>query len=302
MKKVLPKRTRKIDIIIQGGLYPGTIRTAEFYTSHHLVSKVVVSTWETEDIEQKDITNDDIILLKNKYPDYIGPGNLNLHLLSSKNGLDHCTNEVVLKIRSDECMSYDGISTWIDYFNRHDNGKTLDYLDGTKQRSKICVIATNINFPYHPQDHVFIGYQEDLRKLFHMPFSNEPPLMPEPIEFSTRTGHLRNPIYIGANYFALFYEESAYHLENWELFLLDNSPKREEAKQFYLEHRNSIFRPLPVIDMWWEKFNSEYWWQGYARGGDMYAEEYYTSSNDPDSLMPPQEAIKLLQKEIKNEI
>ena len=106
-----------------------------------------------------------------------------------------------------------------------------------------------------------------------MPFSYEPPLMPEPIDFSIKTGHLRNPIYIGANYFAMFFEEAKYHTDNWEIFLLDGAPRRQEAMEFYLKNRNSIFRPLPVVDMYWEKWNSQYWWEGYARGGDIYANE-----------------------------
>ncbi len=260
----------KIDIIIQGGLWAGTIETAAYYSSHEMVEKVIVSTWESETIEKEIPPN--VTLLKNKLPDYIGPGNLNLHLLSAKNGLAECESEVVLKVRSDERISHEGLTTWIDFFKKHDNGETLVYLDGEKQRSKICVIATNINYPYHPQDHVFIGYQEDLQKLFNMPFSYEPLLMPEPVDFSIKTGHLRNPIYIGANYFSLFFEESAHHLDNWREFLLDGAPKREEAMKFYLERRNSVFRPMPVIDMWWEKFNSQYWWDGYQRGGDRYAQ------------------------------
>ena len=260
----------KVDIIIQGGLYPGTLETANSYTTHELVNRVVVSTWNREDINSS--YSEDVVVLKNKKPDYIGPGNLNLHLLSSKRGLEECVSDVVLKIRSDERMSHEGLTTWVNFFVKNKNQETLNYLDGSKQKSKIHVIATNINYPYHPQDHVFLGYKEDLSKLFNMPFSYEPPLMPEPIDFSTKTGHLRNPIYIGANYFSLFFEESIKHLSHWKEYLLDGAPKREAALEFYLQNRNSIFEPLPRINMWWEKFNTEYWWDGYANGGDCYAE------------------------------
>tara|TARA_B100000131_G_scaffold299263_1_gene319567 strand:+ start:22950 stop:23750 length:801 start_codon:yes stop_codon:yes gene_type:complete len=263
----------KIDIIIQGGIWPATVSAAHSYVNHPMVDRVIVSTWDSESVTEANIKDERVVLLKNKFPDYEGPGNLNLHLISSRNGLKQCTNEVVLKIRSDEIMSPEGLTTWINYFKEHDNKDTLRCLDGTTQRSKIAVIATNINYPYHPQDHVFIGYKEDLFKLFNMPLSYEPPLMPEPVDFSTKTGHLRNPIYIGANYFALFFQDSQHHLENWKEYLLDGAPKRQEALDFYLKHRNSIFRPLPRIKMWWQKFNCEYWWDGYYNGGDRYAGE-----------------------------
>ena len=261
-------------------MWPTTVEAAHFYALHEMVDKVIISTWDTEAVTADVLGDEKVMLLKNKFPDYEGPGNLNLHLISARNGLKECNNEVVLKIRSDEVMSYGGLTKWIDFFKEHENEETLTYLDGTPQRSKIGVIATNINYPYHPQDHVFIGHKEDLSKLFNMPLSYEPPLMPEPIDFSVKSGHLRNPIYIGANYFALFFKESQHHLENWKNYLLDGAPTRQEALDFYLEHRNSVFRPLPVIDMWWEKFKTQYWWDGYARGGDCYAEETNEEQNE----------------------
>ena len=105
----------KIDIIIQGGLWPSTIKTAAYYSSHEMVKKVIVSTWESETIEEEIPPN--VTLLKNKLPDYIGPGNLNLHLLSSKNGLAECESEIVLKVRSDEKISHEGLINQILYLS-----------------------------------------------------------------------------------------------------------------------------------------------------------------------------------------
>ena len=269
----------KIDIIIQGGLWNKTVDSAVYYKELDFVNKVIISTWEDDPklmsaenlFNSANLEENNIVLLKNKKPSYIGPGNLNLHLGSARTALEICESDVVLKIRSDEKMSHEGLATWAHFFKEHENEETLKYLDGTQQRTKVHVIATNVNYPYHPQDHVFIGYKQDLHRIFNMPFSHEPLLMPEPIDFSIRTGHLRNPIYIGAHYFAMFFEEARHHLDNWKEFLLDEAPHRDEAMKFYLENRNSIFRPLPVIDMWWEKFNSQYWWEGYRRGGDRYA-------------------------------
>ena len=139
----------KIDIIIQGGMWPSTVEAAHFYALHEMVDKVIISTWDTEAVTADVLGDEKVVLLKNKIPDYEGPGNLNLHLISARNGLKECNNEVVLKIRSDEVMSYGGLTKWIDFFKEHDNEETLTYLDGTPQRSKIGVIATNINYPYH---------------------------------------------------------------------------------------------------------------------------------------------------------
>jgi len=262
-----------IDIIVQGGHWPNLDQTVKEYSKHHLVNRVVLSVWEDSPLSD-DVFSDSpegkIILLKNHKPPYEGPGNLNLHLLSCRNGLKHCEKDIILKIRSDERMSPEGITKWVEYMSKHSDKETLNYLDGTPQKMKIGVIATNINYPYHPQDHVFIGHKDDLKRLFDMPFSMQPPIGPEPVDFSI---HLRNPIYIGANYFSMFFDESKKHIENWREYLVTNSPKLNESMEFYLKNRTSIFRPLPRIKMWWVKFSSEYWWDGYHNSGDRYAED-----------------------------
>lgn len=259
---------RNIDIVIQGGLWPSTIVNAHEYLENENINKVYICTWKDEPHKQE-ITDERVILIENDKPEYIGPSNLHLHLASTRSGLQRCETAIVIKVRSDEKISNSGINTWLDYFDEHKNEKTLNYLDGTKQKSKIFTIAMNTNFPYHPQDHVYIGYKSDLLKFYNMPFSKEPPQGSEPIDFSI---HLRNPIYIGANYYAMFFEKAKHHLENWKEYLADNATKKQEAMDFYLENLRSIFIPLPRIDLWWEKQNSQYLWDWYEGMGDTYGD------------------------------
>ena len=261
-----------VDIVIQGGLWPSTIKNAHRYLSNEHINKVYISTSKGEQYKEP-IQDERVVLIENDKPSYIGPGNLHLHLLSTRVGLENCERDVVLKVRSDEAISDSGLNTWIDFFYEHTEEETLNYLDGTKQKSKICAVALNINHPYRPQDHAFIGYKIDLLKFFNMPFSEAPAQGSEPIEFSVQTGHLRNPIYVGSNYYALFFEEAKHHLEHWRDYLLDDSPKRSKAMEFYLDNRESIFRPMPVIDFWWEKFNKQYPWDWYGSLGDTYHEK-----------------------------
>tara|TARA_A100001515_G_scaffold44218_1_gene34799 strand:+ start:1969 stop:2742 length:774 start_codon:yes stop_codon:yes gene_type:complete len=254
------------DIIIQGGLYPSTLTAANEYSRHDMIENVIVSTWEGEHINIRPEEN--VQFIQNQKPDYVGPGNLNLHLLSTRNGLKHCKSDTIIKIRSDEIMHRDSITTWLNFYKNNKKLKTKNYLDGTQQKTKIHVIAANINYPYHLQDHVYIGHPDDLNKLFNMPFSHKPPIGPEPVDFSF---HLRNPIYIGANYYSLFFEEAQNHLKSPEKYLLDNAPNFKDALQFYLSKIDEVFLPLPRVKLWWEKFNTEYWWDGYANSGDRYA-------------------------------
>ena len=92
-----------MNIIIQGGLYQKfTERVAHEYAAYDLVTKVVISTWEGEDIDHDSLKSDKILLLKSKLPDNNGPGNMNLQLVSSKEGLKLCDDGLVMKTRSDQ--------------------------------------------------------------------------------------------------------------------------------------------------------------------------------------------------------
>ena len=92
---------KKYDVIIQGGWWPGVLQNAKLYTQQDFVDRVIISTWEDAPITDKDILNDSITLIKNKYPEYVGPGNLHLHLKSTLAGIDASTSDMIIKFRSD---------------------------------------------------------------------------------------------------------------------------------------------------------------------------------------------------------
>ena len=268
-----------MDIVIQGGLYPATIQTAKSYSDFLGVDKVIVSCWEGDEISDSDQEllerADNIILLGNEKPDYVGPGNLNLHIISSQNGIKEATSDVVMKIRSDQRLYHSAFQKWNECVTQGLKETPMTRLDGSSPKGKVFVIGMNYEKPYHPQDHIFWGYREDVYSVFDIPFSNEPPLPPEKngkIDFSVNSGNLRNPIYIGMHYFSRFSEEAKNHAENYKEYLLDSAPKWDVAMENYEKTRDSIFKILPRIDdcMWWEKFNSGYWYDVYHRYGERY--------------------------------
>ena len=287
---------------MQGGLYPGTIQTAELYSKFLGVNNVIVSCWEGDNINDADNEiidrTDNIILLRNEKPDIVGSGNRNLQIVSSRNGINRATSDIVLKIRSDQRIYHSAFVAWREYFEKHIQEKPMNFIDGGRPKGKIFLIGIQSHHPYHPQDHIFWGYKEDLQLFFSLPLSPtnsdststdnisvvSGPADPSgntallnakkdgTIEFTAEAGNLRSPIYLGMHYFAKFSEKAKHHSENAEDYLFDLSPKYNEAMEHYEEIKYSIFKILPRIDdcMWWEKFNSGYWYRFYHSIGERY--------------------------------
>jgi hypothetical protein len=271
----------KMDIVIQGGLWNTTIPTAVYYQELDFVDKVVISTWEDDPklmsfIDTPALHNDleqhNIELLQNKKPDAFGPGNVNLQIVSSLEGIKSTTQDIVFKVRTDEKIYHESFHKIYDFFMEHKDQESLSYLDsGEKQKSKIFVIGNNRNYPYHPQDHIYMGYREDLLRLFSLPLSTEPPYPGAICPPNYFTEHIRSPMYIGMCYYALFFEEAVEHVKDWRNCLLDDSARRPEVMEFYDSIKDLLFQPLPRIKLDWEKYNSGYWYN-YEADGEYYAD------------------------------
>tara|TARA_R110000824_G_scaffold72544_9_gene185061 strand:+ start:538 stop:1320 length:783 start_codon:yes stop_codon:yes gene_type:complete len=260
-----------MNVVIQGGLYGDfTLETAYEYAKRDFITKVIISTWEGEEIFQNDIKSDKIVVLKSKMPENHGPGNMNLQIVSSRNGIDLCDDGVVVKTRSDQHLYPPSIYKWKEYFEKNQDRETLRYIDGKKQKSLVFLIGNNKTHPFHPQDHFFWGYKQDVERIFNIPLWNDPPWTwrDAPIKFNER---LRPNIYLGIHYYRQFYPEVEKFLLNPNEYLLDNAPKYQEAMDFYTPRRDSIFLPMPRIEMWWAKQNSGYWYS-YEKGGEYYAD------------------------------
>jgi hypothetical protein len=260
-----------MNIIIQGGLYQKfTERVAHEYAKCDLVTKIIISTWEGEDIDHDSLKSDKILLLKSKLPDNNGPGNMNLQLVSSREGLRLCDDGLVVKTRSDQHLYEESLYRWADHFKKNQFTNALRYTDGEKQRSKIFLVGNNKRFPFHPQDHFLWGYKQDLHRLLNIPLWDVPAWTwkDAPINFSEK---LRPNIYIGINYYKQFFPEVEKYFLNQKEYLLDGAPKYHEAMDFYTPIRDSIFAPMPRVDMWWAKQGTGYWYS-YEKEGEYYAD------------------------------
>tara|TARA_R110000796_G_scaffold240591_1_gene361736 strand:+ start:7045 stop:7821 length:777 start_codon:yes stop_codon:yes gene_type:complete len=258
-----------MDIVIQGGMWSGTVGTAEQYSNLPFVNNVIISTWEDEQLPTEISHN--IQVLKNKKPTHPGPGNINLQIVSSLEGVKASTANEVMKIRSDQRITNKSFKLIYDFYQSNKNQETLNYLSGDKQKSKIFVIGNNKNYPYHPQDHIYWGYKDDVIKLLDIPLCDEEPYPGAVCPAGYFNNHIRSPMYIGMHYYAKFFVEAKNHVDNWKDYVLDGSTNRKVAMDFYTPIRDKIFQVLPRLDMHWEKYNSGYWYS-YEADGEYYAD------------------------------
>ena len=261
-----------INVVIQGGMqYQNfVLKAAADYAKLEFVTRVIISTWEGEEIDSNHIKNPKVVLIKSQQPDNPGPGNMNLQLKSSLEGVKLCHDGLIMKTRSDQHLFEHSFRKWMTFFQKHKDEETLKYLDGVQQKSKIFLIGNNKFHPFHPQDHFLWGYKQDMLRLLDIPAISAPSWTwrDAPVDFTSK---LRPPIYFGMHYYKQFYPEIQKFIDDEKKYLLDEAPKYQEAMDFYIPIKDSIFRVFPRIDLRWEKYNSGYWYT-YEAGGEYYAD------------------------------
>ena len=252
-----------MDIVLQGPVFQNTIRTAQYYLQLDFVDKVIISTWKPE----IDVKLDNVEFVFSDQPFNESPGNMNLQIVSSKNGLDKTTSEIVAKMRGDQCLTHESMTNLHNFFLQNDTNE-ISYSDGTMPDGPVFVLGMHCCFPYHPQDHIFWGHSKDVIKVCDIP------LMDSSI---WRVGNnfdaeLRDPMYICAHYYKLFNPVVQEHIDNHQDYLVDIAPTRDEAMDAYNEMRDKVFKVFPKVDMWWEKYNMPYPYNGYEIYGEYYSD------------------------------
>tara|TARA_R100001129_G_scaffold186215_1_gene176998 strand:+ start:7029 stop:7814 length:786 start_codon:yes stop_codon:yes gene_type:complete len=258
-----------MDIVIQGKVFPNTYETAKCYTTLDFIDKVIISTWDDETLESD---NENVVVVKSPVP-YTPPMNLNLQLVSVKEGLKHVTSEYTMKFRSDQMVMKSSMKMLKRFVDKKGFDCDIKYTDGSGPKGKIYAVGMGSHFPYHPQDHIFWGHTEDIKSLYSCPLYKEGEPITPTWEGGFENETVRIPCYFGSHYFAKFDSEVYEHIENYKDFLLDTSPSRYRAMQISEELRDKIFGVFPRIKMWWEKYNTGYKYDLYEPQGEYYYDE-----------------------------
>jgi hypothetical protein len=252
-----------MEIVLQGPLYPNTINVANHYLQLDFVEKIIISTWKPE----QDFNFENIEFVFSEEPYNESPGNMNLQIVSSLNGLLKTKSDIVAKMRGDQKISLESMIRLHNFFVQNNNNE-IKYYDSSGPVGPIFVIGMNSIFPFHPQDHVFWGHREDVVKLFELPLMT-PEIWRVGNDFKVE---LRDAIYLGAHYYKHFNPIVQNYIDDHKKYLTDAAPMRNEAMNTYNEIRDKVFKVFPRIDMWWEKYNCSYLYDGYSKQGEYYAD------------------------------
>jgi hypothetical protein len=267
-----------MDIVIQGGVWQGTQRAIDYYRTLPFVDKIIFSTWE--DQASREIKN--AKCLYNKKPDNVGQCNINLQLVSSLAGIKECTSNLVLKVRSDEIIHVTSLCKLNKLISEPNTFLQYEQHSSTELLTRIYCLSLNTRFPYHPQDHLFFGPRQSMLALFDIPLSTAPVRGTH----ATHNNHIqadgnllwdtediRPNIYIGAHYCSRFSKKAKSHLEEYKLYLTDNGPKRSEAMQESSKIRDQVFKVLPRLEIYWEKYPERlYPYDFYKEQGEYFLE------------------------------
>ncbi len=232
-----------IDIILQGAINNYALEIANHYLQLPFANRIVMPSLGTG-LDESIVQHHERIFVLNNRLIYPGPGNRNLQIKSSLEGVRFSDTDICVKMRSDQKISLESMTMMNEFYEQH------------KAPNIIFVAGIFPTFPFHPRDHIFWGQRENLLTLFNIPYDFSP-------QTDDYTKVLRSEAYICQWYYAQHDERAAYMVKNWQEYLLDNSPLRHEAIE--LSERVKLFKPFPRIDFEWPKYGMKEYHYEYTK-------------------------------------
>jgi hypothetical protein len=253
--------SKKIDIVVQGGIWPITNEVLTYYTQLPFVNNVILSTWVNEKYDS--LINWPNVVRTDK-PENGGQCNINLQLISSLKGVEVCEADVIVKCRSDQKIYDHCFTDLYEFFvSQFDTCSKLQYIDSSDTGDPIFVWGNNRTYPYCPQDHFFMGSKKSLVELFNCPLSENPVRGTHSTygdhhaqadgNLQWETEDLRPNIHIGAHYCGKFSKTAKHHIDNYRQYLVDKAPQRLAAETESARIRDIVFKVMPRVDIFWEK-------------------------------------------------
>ncbi len=170
--------SNKITVVVQGSVNKDYIFNCLESIKKILPSaKIILSTWENEDIPfelQQCVSK----ILYNKDPGFKTrncnpdgkPNNVNRQIVSTINGLKEVETEYALKIRTDFILKSDKFIRYFDKYQKFDEKckifkkRIICAMFGTRKPE-----AQHYNLPFHVADFFYFGLTSDLINLFDIP-------------------------------------------------------------------------------------------------------------------------------------
>jgi hypothetical protein len=252
--------TIPIDIILQGPIHNETFDAVQEYLAYPAINKVIVSTWQGES-KLTPLDNLEVIYT----PDVSNPGqnNRNRQIVSTQEGLKVSTAPVVIKSRTDQRIFSSSLDIMQIYFYTN-YAIEEKFLDGSGPKGAIFAIGLYEKFVFHPQDHLFMGWREDIEALFDLPLDPKwPKNLDNPgdnVGIYSDWAHTdtRPNAYLGMHYYARFDERIAHMVEHYQDYVVDAAKYRKEALEYDKKYRDKIFKAFPKLKVYWEKYRVMY--------------------------------------------
>ena len=239
---------KKMDLVLQGPYTDFTDEVIDSYLQLNFVDKIIVSCWEND--KKDEYQSERVKYVRNVvHPSYSGVMNVNLQIITSLEGIRASSSKLVGKMRSDQKFNHQGMMNMFDFFSKK------------KESEKIFIAGNFFAFLFHPRDHVFWGYREDMINLFDIPFEVNDTCQQLNVNRNNASSYMnlltRPETYIGAYYCSRFDSRVKIMVENQDQYLYDNAPKWQEANIVSREVMPKIFKSFPRdgIDLIWPKNN-----------------------------------------------
>lgn len=253
----------RIDIVMQGVATQFTIEGAIGYLSSNVVNKVIISCYYTCDIP--DIIDNRIIVSRINEPEYHGLGNINRQLATSLNGVKCAETNKVIKLRSDQLIHSDDIGTIKEYMDKNESCE-LTFINNKGPKGAIFIYGILEDIPFHPRDHIFAGFKEDLISLFDIPYyMDTPPMNGVSLNNANHEfiNYVRPEAYIGMHYYAKFNEKIMEFIKEPRKYVNVSeecsAPLISETWKEYLLIRDKIMKLLPPLRFLWPKYGINSW-------------------------------------------
>lgn len=275
----------KFDIVMQGPLHPYTYEIALKYINFPFVNSVIISSWKNHE-EMTFLDHHPKI----KYvfsEDVVTQGdNRNRQIVSTVAGLKKCTSKFAMKTRTDQFIYLDSLQILFEFFMQYSEPR-MHFIDNSKKpNNRICVAGMHKTFPYCPRDHFMMGNVEDLLDFWDIPLDFSLQFTPErkkQYEIDQITYkedweyNIRVEVYLGTSYLSKFDERVKLHLSDFQKYLVDLAPNREEAMEVTKEIATKILKPFPRngIDFHWYSHREKNYFYDFQSnvGGQFWAED-----------------------------
>lgn len=189
-------------LVIQGIIYQQwTPAFIEEYKKSF--DNIIVSTWEEDSIDT------DVEVLKNKKPESVGPGNANLQIKSSLEGIKKVTTDFTIKVRSDILIKEP--QKWLDFFSEY------------YSTNRVFVLGLSNKFIFSARDQLFSGKTSDMLTLFNIPY------LPGEYTPSPSINSMYPELWITLHYYAQFSEKVRIFLQNPSIYLYGNASLRQHT-------------------------------------------------------------------------